>query len=75
MPTEPLPFADFIVSRLLKPLPSWPHSNRAIAETAIPIEGDDWYWADDNAKVLELLSLPSVWRAHPEASAQCATVR
>jgi hypothetical protein len=67
VPTEPLPFADFIVSRLLKPLPSWPHSNRAIAETAIPIEGDDWYWADDNAKVLELLSLPSVWRAHPEA--------
>jgi hypothetical protein len=65
--TEALPFADFIVSRLLKDLPAFPHSNRAVAETAIPIEGDDWYWADDNAKVLELLSLPAVWRAHPEA--------
>lgn len=64
---DALPYADFIVSRLLKNLPSFPHANRAVAETALPIEGDDWYWADDNAKVLELLSLPSVWRAHPES--------
>ena len=64
---DPLPFANFIVSRLLKPLPALAQSSRAIAETEIPIENDDWYWADDNAKVLELLSLPAIWRAYPDA--------
>jgi hypothetical protein len=64
---DPMPFASFIVSRLLKPLPEFAQSERAVAETEIPIERDDWYWADDNAKVLELLSLPDIWRAYPEA--------
>ena len=67
MTPDPLPFANFIVARLLKTLPGFPASPRAVAETERPIEGDDWYWADDNAKVLELLSLPEIWRAHPDA--------
>jgi hypothetical protein len=66
---DPIPFANFIVARMLKGLPNFPGVSRAVAETEIPIEGDDWYWADDNAKVLELLALPSVWRAHPEVVA------
>ena len=33
----------------------------AIAETEWPTEGDRWFWADDNAKVLELLSCPDLW--------------
>lgn len=64
---DPKSIANFIVSRLLKTLPEGGHSRRAVAETEIPIEGDDWYWADDNAKILEFLSLPTVWSAYPEA--------
>ncbi len=35
----------------------------AIAETEHPFGGDNWFWTDDNAKVLEFL-------AHPELGAQ-----
>ncbi|MBV8453399.1 MAG: hypothetical protein JOZ29_14185, partial [Deltaproteobacteria bacterium] len=37
----------------------------AIAETANPIGGDSWFWSDDNAKVLEFLSRPELWRRFP----------
>jgi len=36
-------------------------SHFAIAETALPIAGDGWFWTDDNAKVLEFLSRPELW--------------
>jgi hypothetical protein len=32
-----------------------------VAETEIPFTGDNWFWADDNAKALELLTLPALW--------------
>jgi hypothetical protein len=60
---DPRPYADFIASRLLRTLPG--SQRRAIAETELPIDGDDWFWTDDNAKVLELLSLPALWRRMP----------
>jgi hypothetical protein len=37
----------------------------AIAETALPIDGDSWFWTDDNAKVLEFLARPELWRRFP----------
>ena len=32
----------------------------ALSETELPINGDSWYWTDDNAKALEALTLPSI---------------
>ena len=65
-PSDPRPYAEFILRYMLKQLPSFPGASRAVSETEIPIEGDNWFWADDNAKVLELLSHPTVWRERPE---------
>jgi hypothetical protein len=69
LPTDPLPYAAFALTNLLKKLPPCENAIRAIAETEIPIEGDEWFWADDNAKVLELLAIPAVWRSNPGAVA------
>jgi hypothetical protein len=33
----------------------------ALAETEKPIDGDNWFWTDDNAKALEALSLPKIF--------------
>ena len=33
----------------------------ALSETEIPINGDSWFWTDDNAKALEALTLPSIF--------------
>jgi hypothetical protein len=71
--SDPTPYADFAISSLLKPLPPGAGAMRAIAETEHPIEGDDWFWADDNAKVLELLAIPEIWRANPEVVADTLT--
>ena len=59
-------FAAFVRKYLLRSLPPGAPSARAVTETQYPAEGDDWFWTDDNAKVLELLSLPEVWRENPE---------
>jgi hypothetical protein len=59
---DPEPFARFIISRLVKTLPGPGPCRRAVAKTEAPLEGDDWFWTDDNAKVLELLSRPEAWR-------------
>ena len=62
---EPKPFVDFLVARLLRRISDLPDvTAKAMAETEHPFCGDDWYWADDNAKILELLSLPEVWRCY-----------
>ncbi len=58
-------FAAFIRNHLLRALPALGPSSRAVTETEYPAEGDDWFWTDDNAKVLELLSRPEVWREAP----------
>src|SRR5215472_4969087 len=42
----------------------------AIAETAMPISGDSWFWSDDNAKVLEFLSRPELWRRFPTETSE-----
>ncbi|WP_431270936.1 hypothetical protein [Dankookia sp. P2] len=40
-----------------------------MVETEHPTDGDVWAWADDNAKVLELLSHPALWQRFPEETA------
>jgi hypothetical protein len=65
-PSSAKPYADFIFRYLLKSLPSFPGASRAVSETEVPIEGDNWFWADDNAKVLELLGQPSIWIEQPD---------
>jgi hypothetical protein len=64
--SDPLPFAGFISKILLRTLPPHSPSPRAVTETEYPAEGDDWFWTDDNAKVLELMALPAVWRHCPD---------
>lgn len=41
----------------------------AIAENENP-GGDNWFWNDDNAKSLEFLSRPEVWRCFPDETAE-----
>jgi hypothetical protein len=66
LPTNPAPYAGFIFRHLLQEVSAEGDAGLAIAETELPIQGDHWFWADDNAKVLEFLALPEVWRSEPE---------
>jgi len=72
-PSSATPYAEFIFRHLLKTLPSFPGAVRAVSETEVPIEGDNWFWADDNAKVLELLGQPSIWAERPSEVADILT--
>jgi SAM-dependent methyltransferase len=64
LPSNPVPYADFVVNYLMQhPEPGLPQ--KAVAETEEAIEGDRWFWADDNAKILELFALPSLWARYP----------
>ncbi|WP_338663056.1 hypothetical protein VQH23_23320 [Pararoseomonas sp. SCSIO 73927] len=65
--TDPLPYAAFIVRHLMRPVGPRFGERHAVAETEEAMDGDRWFWSDDNAKVLEFLSIPSVWWAYPEA--------
>ncbi len=58
-------FAKFVINHLLKPYPDSNFAKRAIVETERPLQGNTWFWADDNAKILELLSNPQIWRVYP----------
>ncbi|MCS6890660.1 MAG: hypothetical protein RMK64_07640 [Rhodovarius sp.] len=62
LPDEPFPYAAFITRHLLQPLSPADPLRRAAAETEQPLDGDRWFWADDNAKILEFLTLPALWR-------------
>ncbi|HEY5048395.1 MAG TPA: hypothetical protein VII49_10270 [Rhizomicrobium sp.] len=66
MSSDPKPYAEFILQHMLKLAPPFPGVKRAVSETELPLEGDIWFWADDNAKVLELLGHPSIWRERPQ---------
>lgn len=65
IPTDPGPYAAFIARYLMQPVAPGSAGPRAAAETEAAVGGDRWFWADDNAKVLEFLTLPAVWRRHP----------
>ena len=67
IPTDAMAAAEFLVRHLYKPI-NLTDENRyfAVTETEHLVGGDDWVWTDDNAKVLEFLSRPEVWRRYPE---------
>ncbi|MFC0408269.1 hypothetical protein [Roseomonas elaeocarpi] len=65
-PTELAPYAAFIARHLRVPLPAGGGMpGGAVSETEALIDGDRWFWADDNAKVLEMFARPDLWRQYP----------
>lgn len=75
IPMQEVPSLDeltrFVISRLYRTFEMDDGGSlSAVIETEFPTEGDFWVWADDNAKVLELLSIPSIWRSHPAEVSQ-----
>jgi hypothetical protein len=67
IPTDTFAAAEFLVRHMYRPVKlGTGASHFAITETAVPIAGDSWFWTDDNAKVLELLSRPELWRHFPD---------
>jgi hypothetical protein len=67
IPTDAVPAAEFLIRYLYKPIILTSENQYfAVTETEHLVGGDDWVWTDDNAKVLEFLSRPEVWRRYPE---------
>lgn len=67
VPTDALAGAGFIVRHLYRPLDMAADARFfAVTETEHLVGGDNWFWLDDNAKVLEFLSHPEVWRYFPQ---------
>jgi hypothetical protein len=66
IPTDTFPAAEFLIRHMYRPVELGNGASYfAIAETALPIAGDTWFWTDDNAKVLEFLSRPELWQRFP----------
>jgi len=65
LPTDALPAAEFLIRHLYRSISVANDTTfSAIAENENPQE-DNWFWNDDNAKSLEFLSRPEVWRRFP----------
>ena len=70
LPNDALPAAEFIVRHMHRTVDLADGVQfSAVPETAQPINGDNWFWTDDNAKVLEFLSRPELWARFPEETA------
>ena len=70
IPTDALPPAEFLIRHLYRSIDvAEGKTFFAIAENENP-KGDDWFWNDDNAKSLEFLSRPEVWRRFPGETAE-----
>jgi hypothetical protein len=71
IPTDSIPAAEFIIRHLYRPFDLGDNESFfAVTETAGMVDGDDWVWTDDNAKVLEFLSRPEIWRRFPEQTSE-----
>jgi hypothetical protein len=61
------PYLDFIRDRLWQQIGSGPLKGvRALAETEKPVNGDVWFWTDDNAKALEAYLVPEAYARYPD---------
>jgi hypothetical protein len=70
LPTDALPAAEFLIRHLYRSISVANDTTfSAIAENENPQE-DNWFWNDDNAKSLEFLSRPDVWRRFPDEIAE-----
>jgi hypothetical protein len=66
LPSDGFAAAAFILHHLYKPVAADGSAEyRAVAETELPLQGDVWFWTDDNAKVLEFISRPELWQRNP----------
>jgi hypothetical protein len=70
LPTDALPAASFLMRYLYREVEVNGARMFAVAETERPCMGDLWFWTDDNAKVLELLSRPEIWRRVPQQTSE-----
>ena len=65
IPTDAIPAAEFLIRHLYRSIDVADGQRfSAIAENE-NLDGDNWFWNDDNAKSLEFLSRPEVWRRFP----------
>jgi hypothetical protein len=66
IPTDALPAAEFLIGHLYRSIDVTDGTRfSAVAENE-NLAGDNWFWSDDNAKSLEFLSRPEVWRRFPD---------
>src|SRR5260221_14696685 len=71
LPTDSFAAAAFLIDRMYRPVAISKEGRFfAVPETEHPIDGDTWFWSDDNAKVLEFLARPELWRRYPAESAE-----
>jgi len=71
LPTNAIPAAEFLVRHLYRPIEVTAGSRYfAVVETEHGTFGDNWFWNDDNAKVLEFMSRPEVWRRFPQETSE-----
>jgi hypothetical protein len=65
LPIGAVPAAEFLVRHMYRPIDEAAGSGfYAVAETENPRD-DIWFWSDDNAKILEFMSRPELWRRFP----------
>jgi hypothetical protein len=70
IPTDAIPAAEFLIRHLYRSIDVVDGKRFcAVAESENP-GGDNWFWNDDNAKSLEFLSRPEVWRRFPGETAE-----
>jgi len=69
IPSDALPAAEFLIRHLYRPI-DIAEGERFFAIAENEDSRDDWYWNDDNAKSLEFLSRPEVWRRFPGETAE-----
>ncbi len=53
---DPVAYARFISQSLMRPINPADPAIRAASETEADMDGDRWFWADDNAKILTFLA-------------------
>ncbi len=68
LPTDGFSAAEFLIRRMYRSIDDNP-TLCAIAETE-HLGDDNWFWTDDNAKVLEFLSRPEIWEKFPDQTNQ-----
>src|SRR5436305_5841342 len=63
LPADGFAAAEFIIRHLYRPV-ELTDGGRCFAatETEHPIDGDIWFWTDDNGKIVEFLSRPELWQ-------------
>src|SRR5437588_12779487 len=71
IPADSMPAAEFLIRHLYRPIDLADDARFfAVTETEHLVGGDNWFWTDDNAKVLEFLSRPEIWRRFPAHTAE-----